>query len=82
MGHEGLDGEYLRALKTMGGSGVNWKDAIFRYCVVLLANIARVLGILYEDFNIWVFIIFRTLMVIFLFIWVLKLQQIVKNIRQ
>ena len=23
LGHEGLDGEYFRALKTMGGSGTN-----------------------------------------------------------
>ena len=46
--HEGLDGEYFRALKTVGGSGVNWIDAIFRYCVVLLVNMAKVIGISYE----------------------------------
>ena len=56
LGHEGLDGEYFRALKTMGGSGIDWIDAIFRYCVVLLVNIAKVLGISYEALNIWVFI--------------------------
>ena len=45
LSHEGLDGEYLRALKTIGGSGINWIDAIFRYCVVLLVDIARFLDI-------------------------------------
>ena len=57
IGNEALDGEYLRALKTVGGSGVNWIDAIFRYCVVLLVNVAKVLGISYEALNIWVFVI-------------------------
>ena len=49
-----LDSEYFRALKTMGGSGVNWIDAIFRYCVVLLVNIANMFGISYEAINILV----------------------------
>jgi hypothetical protein len=78
-GHEGLDGEYLRALKTMGGSGVNWIDAIFRYCVVTLVDLAKVLGISYEALNIWVFIIIQPLIIAFLFIWVLRLRRKVKN---
>jgi hypothetical protein len=32
LGEEVLTGEYLRALKTMGGSGLEWVDIIFRYC--------------------------------------------------
>jgi hypothetical protein len=75
IGHEGSDGEYFRALKTMGGSGINWIDEIFRYCVVLLVNIAKVLGISYEELNIWIFIIIQPLIIIFLFVWVLKLKK-------
>ena len=78
MGHEGLDGEYFRALKTMGGSGVDWIDAIFRYCVVLLVNIAKVFGISYEALNIWVFVIIQPLLIAFLTVWVLKLRRKVK----
>ena len=78
---EGLDGEYFRALKTMGGSGVNWIDAIFRYCVVLLVNVAKILGISYEELNIWIFIIIQPLIIIFLFIWVLRLRRKVKHLR-
>ena len=78
LGHEGLDGEYFRALKTMGGSGINWIDAIFRYCVVLLVDIARFLGISYEALNIWVFIIVQPLMILFLFLWVIKLRKKIK----
>ena len=65
IGNDALDGDYLRALKTMGGSGVNWIDAIFRYCVVLLVNIAKVFGISYEALNIWVFVIIQPLLIAF-----------------
>ena len=73
--HEGLAGEYFRALKTVGGSGVNWIDAIFRYCVVLLVNMAKVIGISYEALNIWVFIIVQPLIILLLFIWVIRLRR-------
>tara|TARA_A100001037_G_scaffold158150_1_gene142512 strand:+ start:119 stop:442 length:324 start_codon:yes stop_codon:yes gene_type:complete len=81
IGNEALDGEYLRALKTVGGSGVNWIDAIFRYCVVLLVNIANALGISYEALNIWVFVIIQPLIILFLFFWVLRLRRRRKNLR-
>ena len=81
IGNDALDGEYLRALKTMGGSGINWIDAIFRYCVVLLVNIAKVLGISYEALNIWVFIIIQPMIIVVLLGWVLKLQRKVKKVR-
>ena len=77
--HEGLDGEYFRALKTVGGSGVNWIDAIFRYCVVLLVNMAKVIGISYEALNIWVFIIVQPLIILLLFIWIIQLRRKLKR---
>ena len=75
IGNEALDGEYLRALKTVGGSGVNWIDAIFRYCVVLLVNVAKVLGISYEALNIWVFVIIQPLIIVTLLIWVFRIRK-------
>ena len=81
-GHEGLDGEYLRALKTMGGSGISWVDALFRYCVVLLVNMAKVLGISYEEINIWVFVIIQPLLIVFLFLWVLRLRTRIKRLKK
>jgi ABC-type sugar transport system permease subunit len=80
-GNDASNGEYLRALKTMGGSGVNWIDAIFRYCVVLLVNVAKALGISYEALNIWVFIIIQPLFIVVLLGWVLKLRRKVKKVR-
>ena len=81
IGNDALDGEYLRALKTMGGSGINWIDAIFRYCVVLLVNIAKVLGISYEALNIWVFIIIQPMIIVVLLGWVLRLRRKVRKVR-
>ena len=81
IGNDALDGDYLRALKTVGGSGINWIDAIFRYCVVLLVNVAKALGISYEALNIWVFIIIQPLIILILLGWVLKLRRKVKKVR-
>ena len=78
---EGLDGEYFRALKTIGGSEVNWIDAIFRYCVLLLVNIAKVLGISYEALNIWVFIRIQPLIILGLFLWILRLRKKIKDLQ-
>ena len=76
-----LDGEYFRALRTMGGSGINWIDAVFRYCVILLVNIAKVLGISYEALNIWVFIIIQPLIILGLFLWILRLRKKIKDLQ-
>ena len=81
IGNDALDGEYLRALKTMGGSGINWIDAIFRYCVVLLVNVAKALGISYEALNIWVFIIIQPFLILILLVWVLRLRRRVRKVR-
>ena len=81
-GHEGLDGEYLRALKTMGGSGISWVDALFRYCVVLLVDLAKLLEISYEEINIWVFVIIQPLLIVFLFLWVLLLRKKINRLKK
>ena len=80
--HDGADSEYFRALKTMGGSGIYWIDAIFRYCVVLLVDLARVLGISYEALNIWVFVIIQPLIIVILLIWALRLRRKNKKLRR
>ena len=80
--HDGADSEYFRALKTMGGSGIDWIDAIFRYCVVLLVDVAKVFGISYEALNIWVFIIIQPLIIVFLFLWMLRLRRKIKQLKR
>ena len=48
--------EYDRALFTMGESGIQWIDWVFRWCVVLLVELANVLNITYEELNVYLFV--------------------------
>lgn len=50
--------EYERALTTLGDSGSHWIDALFFWCVVLLVDVANLLGISYEALNIYLFVFF------------------------
>ena len=65
----------------MGGSGVDWIDAIFRYCVVLLVNIVKVLSTSYEALNIGVFVMIQPLLIAFLTVWLLKLRRKFQKVR-
>lgn len=54
----------------MANSGIVWVDAIFNFCVILLVDTARWLGISYEEINIWLFIIIHPLItLLFLVLW-------------
>ena len=41
----------------MANSGIYWIDITFDWCVNLLYKIASILGISYEEINIWLFVI-------------------------
>ena len=41
----------------MANSGINWIDIIFDWCVNFLYQVAGLLGISYEEINIWLFVI-------------------------
>jgi len=60
--------KYTQAINTMGESGVNWIDTVFRICVYILVDLADLIGISYEALNIWVFVIMQPLLIILLFI--------------
>lgn len=48
--------EYTRALNTMGESGIYWIDVLFKWCVIFLVDLANVLGVTYEEINIYLFV--------------------------
>ena len=48
--------EYEQALTTLGNSGIHWIDALFRWCVVVLVDVAQFLGISYEALNVYLFV--------------------------
>jgi len=41
----------------LANSGINWIDVIFDWCVNFLYQVAGLLGISYEEINIWLFVI-------------------------
>ena len=41
----------------MAKSGIPWIDSVFDWCVYLLVDAARFLGVTYEEINVWLFCI-------------------------
>ena len=41
----------------MANSGIYWIDVTFDWCVRLLYSVANVIGITYEEINVWLFVI-------------------------
>lgn len=60
--------KYHKAINTMGESGVDWIDTLFRICVYILVDLAELIGISYEAINIWIFVIIQPLLIIVFFV--------------
>ena len=41
----------------MANSGIVWIDVTYDFCVLLLIEIAKMIGIFYEEINVWLFVI-------------------------
>ena len=41
----------------MANSGILWIDVTFDWCVKLLVDAASIMGITYEEINVWLFVI-------------------------
>ena len=52
-----LEAEYWQAYITMGESGIGWIDAVFRFCVIVLVESAKLIGVSYEELNVLLFVI-------------------------
>ena len=62
--------KYIDAYNTMGNSGFEFIDFIFRICVIVLVDLAELFGISYELINIIIFVILQpTLIILFFFLW-------------
>ena len=51
----------------MANSGIYWVDLVFNYCVKLLYDVASIMGISYEEINVWVFCIVWPIATIIIF---------------
>ena len=58
----------------MANSGIVWIDQIFNFCVRLLYDICLVLGITYEEINVWLFVIIWPIASLLLFAEVIRLR--------
>ena len=63
-------------------SGIEWIDIVYDWCVLLLINIAKQIGITYEEINVWLFVVLvpislliLVLINLILFLKVLKLKK-------
>ena len=63
----------------MANSGIHWIDITFDYCVRLLYQVAGMMGITYEEINVWLFVIILPTIMLFSFTlnlyFILRLNQ-------
>lgn len=67
----------------MANSGIEWIDTIFNFCVRFLYDVANILGISYEEINVWLFCVIWPFLSLVLFAEVMRLriknEQMIKN---
>ena len=63
----------------MANSGIYWIDITFDYCVRLLYQVVGMMGITYEEINVWLFVIILPAILLFSFTlnlyFILRLNQ-------
>ena len=55
-------------------SGIKWIDETFNFCVKLLYDVADVMGITYEEINVWVFCVIWPILTLIMFAEILRLR--------
>lgn len=65
--------KYIEAYNSMGNSGFELVDFVFKICVILLVDFAEFLGISYEVLNILLFVFIQPMLIILFFIlWLVE----------
>ena len=63
--------KYIEAYNSMGNSGFELIDFIFKVCVFVLVDLANFFGISYELINIIIFVILQPgLILLFFILWI------------
>jgi hypothetical protein len=73
--------KYIDAYNTMGNSGFELVDFIFKVCVILLVDLANFLGLSYEAINIIIFVFLQPGLILLFFILWRKEKKKIKNPR-
>ena len=58
----------------MAASGIYWVDVIFNICVKFLYDAAAILGITYEEINVWLFCVIWPILTIYMSYEIIKLR--------
>ena len=58
----------------MANSGIEWIDITFNFCVRLLYDFGSILGISYEEINVWLFIVIWPLISLIMFAEIIRLR--------
>jgi hypothetical protein len=66
----------------MANSGIPWIDSIFDWAVIALVELAKFLGITYEEINVWLFCIAWPLFTLALIIWAVSLWRQNRQLRR
>ena len=59
---------YIDAYNSMGNSGFELIDFIFKVCVIVLVDLANLIGISYEAINIIIFVFLQPALILLFFI--------------
>ena len=60
--------KYIDAYNSMGNSGFELIDFVFKVCVIVLVDFANLIGISYEAINIIIFIFLQPALILLFFI--------------
>ena len=59
---------YIDAYNSMGNSGFELIDFVFKLCVIVLVDLANLIGISYEAINIIIFVFLQPALILLFFI--------------
>ena len=65
----------------MGNSGIEWVDLTFNFCVNFLYDIGGLLGITYEEINVWMFVVIWPIASLVLFAEVIRLRLKISSLK-
>lgn len=65
----------------MAGSGILWVDNLFNSCVLFLVQIASLLGVTYEELNVYLFCIAWPIITVYMMIRILYLRWKIRWLR-
>jgi hypothetical protein len=65
----------------MANSGIEWIDITFNFCVRLLNDVSGLIGITYEEINIWLFLVIWPITSLVLFAEVIRLRLKISSLK-